>query len=232
MEEKTITAGQAIDILGILSKASADKIQLILESELLEDLCNGNITWVNRNEFRQLLGLDSLISTYDDSCVEHLGTVMIPATIERFVINERFVFDLDTVRNDKIKIISPFNDFKKSFNGKKETPIGEHELCYAKPIEDSMEDYSSLISEVGKKIETTLAELVSLVEKQCNGETDVLLEDGSLNIFYIRSRKKILHLVYIMKKIYMYEQEWKIFCKPVDLRCFSKDCNIRIFFRK
>jgi hypothetical protein len=54
-----------------------------------------------------------------------------------------------------------------------------------------------IINELGgeAKAETTLSEMFSLMEKQKNGESGVLLNNGYANIFYIRDQNGVLRAV-------------------------------------
>jgi len=72
MKEKDATFGQATKILDLFGDTPKDQIQGILSSGLLADLRDGNISEVDRNEFRKLLGLNALnayrlIVNYDRS---------------------------------------------------------------------------------------------------------------------------------------------------------------------
>lgn len=60
---KTATFGQAEKILSIFSETPLEQIQALIQSGLLVDLRDGNISEINRSEFRKLLGF-SAFNTY------------------------------------------------------------------------------------------------------------------------------------------------------------------------
>jgi len=57
---KDATLRQAAKILSIFNETSVEQVQTIIESGLLADLRDGNIDGVNRDAFRQLIGLKRL----------------------------------------------------------------------------------------------------------------------------------------------------------------------------
>ena len=130
------------------------------------------------------------------SILELVSTVVVNATNSKFVAKERFV--LDTSRKAKVKISLFGDNFIKWFlsgDGKTEEPISEQTLRYHK-LRKSSED-GPIITELGgeAKAETTLSEMFSLMEKQEDGESGPLLNNGWWNIFYIRDQDGVLRAV-------------------------------------
>jgi hypothetical protein len=119
--------------------------------------------------------------------LELVGTVVAPATTSKFVASKKFV--LDTSRKAKVRISYLGDNFTAWFlsgNGKVEDLISEQTLRCHKLRKFSID--GPIITELGgeAKAETTLSEMFSLMEKQKNGESGVLLNNGYANIFYVR----------------------------------------------
>ena len=128
-----------------------------------------------------------------ESLLEFLGTIDIPASSESFIAKEKFV--VNTSSNAKVRISYLGDNFKENFLGKMEDPIGETTLQYGKLLKRSVDE--PIIAELGGevKVETTLVEMFSLIEKQGNGQSGTLLTNGYANIFYIRDVKGVLWAV-------------------------------------
>lgn len=125
-----------------------------------------------------------------------VGTVTTSATTSKFVAKEKFV--RDTGRKAKVKISYLGDNFTAWFlsgDGKTEDPISEQTLCHHKLRKASVD--GPIITELGgeAKAETTLSEMFSLMEKQKNGESGTLLNNGWANIFYIRDNAGVLRAV-------------------------------------
>lgn len=125
-----------------------------------------------------------------------VGTVTTPATTSKFVAKEKFV--RDTGRKATVKISYLGDNFTAWFlsgDGKTEDPISEQTLRYHKLRKASVD--GPIITELGgeAKAETTLSEMFSLMEKQKNGESGTLLNNGWANIFYIRDNAGVLRAV-------------------------------------
>ncbi len=186
MEKATFNqAGKILDLFGNTPK---DQIQIILESGLLADLRDGNIAEVNRDDFRKILGLNSL------SVLEFIGTVNILATSKKFVARDHFI--VNTSKKTKVKIYGLGTNFQENFLGKIEEPIGKTKLRYHKLRKSSVD--KPILAELGDKTkaETTLSEMFALMEMQPNGESGALLTNGYANIFYIRDINGGLWAVY------------------------------------
>ena len=185
---KDATLRQAEKILSLFGDTPLEQVQAILGSGLFADLRDGNIAQVNRNEFRKILGLNSLTLKREI----FLNTMTVPATAERFIARNEFV-----VKSTRVKICWLSNDFKSWFLGKIEEPIGETTLRYWKLRKGSLD--SLIIAKLGgrTKAETTLAEMFSLMKRQRNGEKGVLLTNGLVNIFYIHDINGVLRAVSI-----------------------------------
>ena len=128
--------------------------------------------------------------------LELVSTVLVPATTKKFITKERFV--LNTKRNASVKISYLGDDFRAWFLGKTEEPLPEQTLRYAKLGQISLD--ASIIAELGgeEKAETTLSELLSLMEGQKNGEDGPLLSNGLWNIFYIKDVTGVLRAVSVI----------------------------------
>ncbi len=176
--KKGATLKQAEKILSLFSDTPTDQLQDVLGSGFLADLRDGNIANVNRDEFRQLLGLRLL----KPALLRFIGEVNIPATTEKFVTRDKFV--ADTGKNVPVKISYLGNNFRNWFLDKTEDPMAETTLRYAELTESSVD--GPILAELGNTAETTLAEIFQLMLNQPNGEDGVLLTNGYANIFYVR----------------------------------------------
>lgn len=128
--------------------------------------------------------------------LELVSAVGVAATMSKFIAKEKFV--CDTGHKAKVKISYLGDNFRTWFlsgDGKTEDPISEQTLCYAKLRKASVD--GPIIEELGgeAKVETTLSEMFSLMEKQKNGEDGVLLNNGYANIFYIKDQNGVLRAV-------------------------------------
>ncbi len=184
----TATLGQAKHLLTLFDGVPAEQLTALYESGLLSDLSKADVAKVDRDEFRRVIGLGILL--------ESIGLVIIPATTEPFVAKDKFV--VNTKRNATVKISAVWDNFTSWFlsgAGKTEDPIGEQTLRYHKLRKSSVD--GPIITELGGevKVETTLSEMFSLMEKQKHGEDGVLLNNGYANIFYIRDQNGVLRAV-------------------------------------
>jgi hypothetical protein len=132
------------------------------------------------------------------SILELVSIVVVSATTSKFVAKEKFV--INTKRNAPVKISylgDNFTDWFLSGSGKTEDPESEQTLRYHKLRKASVD--GPIITELGgeAKAETTLSEMFSLMEKQKNGESGTLLNNGWANIFYIRDSAGVLRAVYV-----------------------------------
>lgn len=132
------------------------------------------------------------------SILELVSTVRISATTIKFIAKEKFVPDLSDKAKVRIRFIGEnFTSYFLSGNGKIEGPIPETTLRYHK-LRQSSED-GPIIAELGggKKAETNLSEMTSLMERQGRGEPGVLLNNGYANIFYIEDQNGVLRTVLV-----------------------------------
>jgi hypothetical protein len=129
--------------------------------------------------------------------LDPVGTVTVAATTGgKFIARDKFV--VNTKRNAPVKISAVLDNFTAWFlsgDGKTEDPISEQTLRYAKLRKTSVD--TLIIAKLGgeEKSETTLTEMFSLMEKQKNGGNGVLLNNGYINIFYIRDQNGVLRAV-------------------------------------
>jgi len=180
---KNATLKQARKIIEVFEDTSLERVQDIVESGLLADIRDCDISKVNRDEVRKVLGLEPLMPK-PEPLLESLGTVVVPATTKKFVAKDRFV--VDTSRKAKVKISGLGDNFNDRFLNKTEEPISETTLHYHKLRQSSVD--KPIIAELGgeAKAETSLTEMFALMELQGNGENGVMLTNGYANIFYIR----------------------------------------------
>lgn len=111
--------------------------------------------------------------------LKNLSTVVIPATDENFVAKDKFI--IKKGRNVSVKISCIGSNFSQWFLGKIEKPKIETVLRYTKLVKPSVD--GPILAELGEKYETTLRDVYSLMKKQRNGESGILLTDGHANIF-------------------------------------------------
>lgn len=198
MKQATLTGKQARKILEVFKDTPSEQVQVVLGSGLLADLRDANIAAINRDEFRRVCNLGPQNSTFTRSkhLLEPLGTVVIPATTERFFARDRFV--VNTSHDAPVKISYHGDNFKEWFLngvGKVEEPAGEQTLRYARLCQFSMD--SPIIAELGgeAKVEATLSAVFFLMEKQRHGQKSVLLVDGHASIFYVKDTAGALRAV-------------------------------------
>mgnify|MGYP001579393795 CR=1 FL=1 len=108
-----------------------------------------------------------------------IGPIAIPATTVPFAARAKFV-----VGNAQTKISWIGSNFQEWFFGKTEEPLAETTLRYARLVKSSVD--RPILTELGDKAETTLAQISALMERQPNDKEGVLLTDGWANIFYVR----------------------------------------------
>lgn len=185
------TLRQGLKILSLFESTPNEQVQALLESGLLADLRDGNIAEVKRDEFRRLLGLKSLNPPF----LETIGTIVIAATAEPFIASEKFV--VDTGHKVEVRIAWLDGNFQNWFLGKTEAPAPEVTLKYGKLTRSALDD--EICKEIGtESVETTLAAIYALMERQKNGKSGVLLTDGRANIFYVRDANGVLRAVLVV----------------------------------
>lgn len=184
------TLRQGSKVLSLFEETPGDQIQMLLESGLLADLRDGNIAKVKRDEFRRLLGLKPI----NPPLLEPVGTVDIPA-IDQFVASQKFV--VDTGRKARVKIAWVGSNIQEWLFDKAEAPAPKVMLGYAKLTRSALDD--EIRKEIGaEREETTLAAIYTLMERQKNGESGVLLTNGYANIFYVRDANGVLRAVFVL----------------------------------
>jgi len=129
------------------------------------------------------------VVTPDDKILEFVSTVTVSATTKKFVVRD-YVQKLRKTKN-----VYASSNFEKLFFDKTVEPISEQELNYHKLTKNSVD--GPIIDELGgeAKVETTLAEMFSLIALQPNGEDGVSLTNGYANVFYIRDVVGVLRAV-------------------------------------
>ena len=203
------TLDQATKILSLFKNTPVEQVQVILGSGFLADLRDGNIAEVDRDEYRKILGLCSLMPK-PELLLEYINSITNPGTTEKFIARDRFA--VNTKSDAPVKISYLGDNFKKWFLGKVEEPFIESALRYGKLRKPSVD--ASIIAELGgeEKAETTLTELWQALEKQPNGEKGDLLTNGYANIFYIRDVNGVLRAV----RARWYGDGWIVFAFSVE----------------
>lgn len=155
-----------------------------------------------------------------------VSTIVVQKITSKFVAKEMFV--RDTGPKAKVKISYLGDNFNKWFllgHGKIEDPTSEQILCYAELSRTSVDFL--IITELGEaKAETTLSEMFSLMEKQKNGEFGPLLNDGNINIFYIKDIVGVLRAV----SVFWDGDGWDVDASSVSESDEQSD-GFQVFFR-
>lgn len=165
---KDATLRQAEKILSVFEDLSLEQVQAIVGSGLLTDIRDCDISKVNRDEARKVFGLEPLTLKLEP-LLELLGTVTIPATTGKFVAKDRL--KVNTGKNAPVKISWLGENLKAWFLNKEEELISETMLRYHELRKPSVD--GPIIAELGDeaKVETTLAEMFALMERQRNGKS-------------------------------------------------------------
>lgn len=163
-----------------------------------------------------------------NNVLELIGMIVVPATVSKFVAKEKFV--RGTGHKAKVKISYLGDNFTSWFlngDGKTEDLISEQTLRYHKLRQSSVD--GPIIPELGgaEKSETTLSEMFSLMEKQKNGESGPLLNNGRWNIFYIRDQSGVLRTV----SVDWDDGGWFVDAYPVE-NPYEWYCGCQVFSRK
>ena len=89
---------------------------------------------------------------WTDTLLEFIGTVIVPATTEKFIVRDHFI--VDTSEKAKVKISGLGTKFRENFLGKIEEPIGRTKL-HCNKLRRSSDDELILaeLTELGKNIE-------------------------------------------------------------------------------
>ncbi len=123
-----------------------------------------------------------------DSILDFLTTITIVATTAKFVAEQELV-----VGQSGIAWLG--KNFKTWFGNKVEEPQPETVLRSHRLRKQSRD--LRIIAELGgeEKVETTLSAIVQLISRQAKGESGALLNNGYVNIFYVRDAEGVLLLV-------------------------------------
>src|SRR6185295_1308945 len=100
----------------------------------------------------------------------------LPATTDRFVVDDKFVVNTNTDAAVRIRHVD--SDFQCWFGGKTEEPMPESKLDSYDLCCDSRDKPILAALSGPEQAETTLAQMYSLMEKQRNGEEGVLLNNS------------------------------------------------------
>ena len=202
MKTKDRIPRQLKNVLQLFENTPVERLQELIRSGFLADLLDADITTIDRDSFRQRLGLKPLTPL-----LRNIGTVKIAAT-GRLIVKERFGKETNVKRifqDDKFK-----DRFQTWFFGKIEESASETTLRYAELTR--WDSDASIISEIGDVRETTLAQIYSLLELQKPGEqgafcTAFCPDNSAQNIFYVRDVNSELRIVCINGR---YRDRWEI----------------------
>jgi hypothetical protein len=212
------TLKQAGKVLALIARSgrSSDWVQNhLIGSGTLSDLLDvDDLVGMDRHARRRFLGLSAL----NPPLLEEIGTVTVPATIEPFVVRNKFV--LNTEEGAQVKIVFLERNFQKWFGGKIEEPVIEATLCYAKLRRPSL--IRPVFKELGDKAETTFTQIYALMERQANGEEGVLFVNGRMNIFCVVNGLAVI--------VYWHGGGWYVTVRPVD-NSFGWSYSDQVFFR-
>lgn len=187
------TLNQAVKILSVFEDTPNEQIQAILASGFLADLRDGNISKVNRDEFRKFIGLKSLqfqVSQPPEQPIPlltEIATVEVPA-VAKFVAADHF-------KSGVAGIKFWFGDnFKNNFLDKVEENVPATTLAIHRLNRSSVD--GPIRKELGpEREETALAYFYELIKSQPKGEEGKLPTDGTWIIAYIKDDKENLWAV-------------------------------------
>lgn len=183
------TLKQASKILSLFEETPIEQVQALLASGLLADLRYANIALIERDSFRNFIGLKPF-----SPCLGLLGSVFIPMMARRFIAREHFL--INTVENDRVRIAHLSENFKEWFLDKVEEPAEKKvKLRYAKLLRPSKD--KSILGELGEERETTLVQIFVLMEWQKNGKEGVLSICNNSSLFYVFDKSFALRAVVI-----------------------------------
>jgi len=189
---KEATLGQGVKVLSLIEQKEIprEQLQKLIASGFLSDLLDANVDGIDRDVFRQSIGLNPF---KPKPLLNLLGTVTVSAATKKFVAKDWL--KVNTGKSASVKISWLGDNLKSWFSAKVEEPIPEITLRYQELRKSSVD--APIIAELGgeAKAETTLAEMFALLERQKNGESGVLLTNGYANVFYIRDVNGVLRAV-------------------------------------
>jgi hypothetical protein len=145
--------------------------------------------------------------------LEFVSTVMVDVTTGRLFAKEGFAGGTE---GDALMKIKYFDSFERWFligDSKIEDSISEQTLCYH-TLQRGCKD-GEIITELGgeAKAETTLSEMLSLLEKQKYGEDGVLeIRHRRNNIFFIKDFAGVLRVVNMQWN----NGNWYVDARPID----------------
>lgn len=132
-----------------------------------------------------------------DPILNSVGIVALDVTTDGFVAREKFVINTSMTALVKIGFIgNNFTNWFLSGRGTREVPKGFTTLKYSILTKDSV--FDPILAELGENAETTLTEVIQLMELQGHGNNGVLLIDGFANIFYVRDQEGALRSVVVI----------------------------------
>jgi hypothetical protein len=141
--------------------------------------------------------------------LQPLGTVVVSKT-KKFIVRKNFKVNTSAKAPVKISYVGGY--FKKWFLDKIEKPANKASLCYYDLLKLSTDE--AIIAELGGeiKVETSLAVVYALMEKQNNGGSGVLLNN---NIFYVRDIDSVIRAVYVDRR----DTGWSVCAGSVEVLC-------------
>jgi len=182
--------------LEIILETPEEKLKSIFISGLLGDLCSCEADNVNRDEFRQFLGLSSLSSKFKP-LLELKGPVTVPAIKERLVIREWFAD-----REQYFSFVE--SKFKERFFDMKVRPFAETTLLDYRLQKAS--EYEPIFDKLGyKAVKVPVNYLLALLDQQLDGRKGILAESYSI-LFPTLDSKGISCFIFIVS----YGEGWQI----------------------
>jgi len=123
------------------------------------------------------------------------STIEMPSTATSFKVKDRFVLNVEA--RDQVLISVILGDFLKWFAEKQEGP-GENAALRYYELQRNASD-AAILNELGgeERAETTLAQVLWLLERQKLGEAGILANNGWGNIFYVRDVTGVFRAVYV-----------------------------------
>ncbi|MBI3304741.1 hypothetical protein HYZ80_00210 [Candidatus Parcubacteria bacterium] len=191
-----LTEGQTAEFVGAGTKAL-----ILIANRLGPNLAD---KWAHNGEAMQRAFLGALMPPEEKpapaaiavlSLLEEIDTITIPATAERFVARDKFVLNYGDRAKPGVRISYLGENFNNWFLGKTEGPTAEATLRYARLTRPELA--GPILAELGDRKETTLAAIYVLMERQPNGKSGTLLNNGWANVFYVPDRKGMLRAVFV-----------------------------------
>lgn len=209
---KEAISGPMFDMIAEVRRqeTSVEQLQELMETGLFADLLKAKAKAIDRNAFRQLVGLKPLDAPKLELLLDPVSATVLLATTDRFIARDKFV--VNTKNNAPVKISGLGSNFKEWLLDKIEEPKPASTLRPYLLKRSSVD--GPIIAELGgeAKSETTLAEIYEIMEMQRNGEDGMMLNDGCANIFYVRDKRSVLRAVSVCWR----DVGWYVYARSVE----------------